>query len=127
MFTMIKEGQLITAKTIHTSNGVFDSTSTEAPEGWTIVADAEINPVSEVDIAGVPIVITALQGEMVIAATGKAVEYQTFVESLPFLQRSIWMRQTHWRIDDPLIVMGASELGLDKAAIDALFTQAASL
>ena len=71
-------------------------------------------------------VITALQGEMAIEAAGKSAEYQAFVESLPFLARSNWMRQTHWRIDDPLIIAGASEIGVGDMLHD-LFTQAAGL
>ena len=71
-------------------------------------------------------VITALQGETAIAAAGKAPEYRAFVESMPFLERSIWMRKTHWHITDPLIIAGASAIGAGEMLQD-LFTQASKL
>lgn len=68
MFVKIENGVLITAKTVHTPMGVFNSDSAEAPDGWSIVADTEVSPADEMDNNGVPQIFTARQARRALNA-----------------------------------------------------------
>lgn len=127
MFVKIENGVLITAKTVHTPMGVFNSDSAEAPDGWSIVADTEVSPDDEMDNNGVPQIVTARQARRALNAAGLLDDIDAALATMPRDAQIEWDWAHEIRRDSPLIAGVASGLGLDKAAIDALFTQASKL
>jgi hypothetical protein len=127
MFARINEGQLITARTIYTAQGVFDSNSVAAPDGWHIVADTDTPPIDGVNAEGVPQAVTARQARLALNAAGLITDVEAALSAMPKSAQIEWQYAHEIRRDSPLIAAVASMLGLDDAAIDALFAQAATL
>ena len=128
MLTAVINGQLITANTVHLPDGtVLDSNSTNLPEGWSIVADIDATPLEAVDANGVPQVVTARQARLALNAAGLLGNIEAALATMPRDAQIEWDYAHEIRRDSPLIAAVASGLGLDKAAIDALFAQASKM
>ena len=128
MLTAVINGQLITANTVHLPDGtVLDNSSTSLPDGWSIVADIDTTPLETVDANGIPQAVTARQARHALSAAGLLDNIDAALATMPRDAQIEWQFAHEIRRDSPLIAAVASGLGLDKAAIDALFTQASKL
>ena len=128
MLTAVINGQLVTANTVHLPDGtVLDNNSTSLPDGWSIVADIDTTPIDAVDASGVPQAVTARQARRALNAAGLLDNIDAALATMPRDAQIEWEYAHEIRHDSPLIAGVASGLGLDKAAIDELFTQASKL
>ncbi len=128
MLTAVINGQLITANTVHLPDGtVLDNNSTSLPDGWSIVADIETTPLEAVDANGIPQIVTARQARLAINTAGLLDNIDAALATMPRDAQIEWQFASEISRGSPLIAGVASGLGLDKAAIDALFAQAAKL
>ena len=128
MLTAVINGQLITANTVHLPDGtVLDNNSADLPEGWSIVADIDPTPLDAVDASGIPQSVTARQARRALSAAGLLDNIDAALATMPRDAQIEWYYAHEIRRDSPLIAAVASGLGIDKAAIDALFTQASKL
>jgi hypothetical protein len=78
-----------------------------------------------------PQVVTMRQARLALLAEGKLNDVETAIESLPSPQKEAakieWEYSTEVRLDSELVKQLAPGLGLDDAALETLFTQAATL
>ncbi len=81
--------------------------------------------------APVPQVVTMRQARLALLQIGKLADVETAIESLPSPQKEAakieWEYSTEVRLDSDLVKQLAPGLGLDDAALETLFTQAATL
>lgn len=75
----------------------------------------------------VPQVISPRQARRALASAGLLAQVEALVAQQPENVRIDWEYAIEIRRDDPTLTALAAGLGLDDAALDALFTQAASL
>ena len=71
--------------------------------------------------------VTALQGLLAIDEAGLSAHYQSWAASADrtFAERAYIDKATHWNRDDPVLIAGATALGLTSEQIDGLFVIAA--
>ncbi len=74
-----------------------------------------------------PTVVTRRQARLALHAAGLLDDVETAVAGGPAELRITWQDATEWHRDDPYLAAIATALGLNAAAIDALFVQAAAL
>lgn len=90
--------------------------------------DAHINPPV---VTAVPSIVTMRQARLALLADGKLAAVETAINALPEPQRSAarieWDYSSEVHRDRAFVQMLGAALGLDSDALDALFTQAASL
>ena len=128
MLTAVINGQLITANKVHLPNGTaLDNNSASLPDGWSIVADIDTTPLDAVDASGIPQIVTARQARLALNAAGLLDDIDAALATMPRDAQIEWDWAHEIRRDSQLIAGVASGLGLDKAAIDELFTQASKL
>lgn len=77
----------------------------------------------------IPQEVTALQGLLAIDGAGLSSAYDSWANdpSRTFAEKAFISKAQTWRRDDPVLLAGATELGLDSIAIDGLFVAAAKL
>ena len=117
------------------------------PEGQSAVALSDDSPVvigwsySGTDFAAppappavpapVPFSVTKRQGRLALLAAGKLSAVTDAIAALPSPQKDEaqieWDDATSYERASPFVAMLAEKIGLDDAALDALFTQAATL
>ena len=75
----------------------------------------------------IPQRVTALQGLLAIDEAGLSAQYQSWAASADrtFAERAYIDKATHWNRDDPVLIAGATALGLTSEQIDGLFVIAA--
>lgn len=77
----------------------------------------------------VPKSVPALYGLLALSNAGLASAYTAWAEdsARTFEERAFLTRAITWRRDNPVLQAGATALGLDAGALDALFVAAAAL
>jgi len=80
-------------------------------------------------ISPVPSQVSALQGLLAINAAGLSGAYTAWAasESRTFAEKAFIDKATHWRRTDPVLLSGATALGLTSDQIDQLFISASAL
>jgi protein-disulfide isomerase-like protein with CxxC motif len=80
---------------------------------------------------GIPAQVTKRQGRLALLAAGKLTAVTDAIAALPSPQREEagieWNDATNYERSSPFVAMLAEQVGLDDAALDALFTAAATL
>jgi len=76
----------------------------------------------------VPQSVTALQGLLAIDEAGLSEQYQSWAQSSSreFAERAYIDKALHWKRTDPVLIAGATALGLTSDQLDALFISAAA-
>jgi len=76
----------------------------------------------------IPQRVTALQGLLAIDEAGLSAAYQAWAQSpsREFAERAYIDKALHWNRTDPVLIAGATALGLTSAQLDALFVSAAA-
>lgn len=76
----------------------------------------------------VPAAVSKAQAQMALFNSGLLDRVETIVRDHPYRPVRIWYEGANeWRRDNPYVMALASDLGLDEAAVDALFIAAAKL
>jgi len=83
---------------------------------------------SRVPVNAAPQRVTALQGLLAIDEAGLSSAYQAWATSpsREFAERAYIDKALHWNRTDPVLIAGATALGLTSAQLDALFVSAAA-
>jgi hypothetical protein len=100
-------------------NGVVVQMSEQESAAW--VASLPVpNPI--------PQRVTALQGLLAIDEAGLSAEYQAWAQSASreFAERAYIDKALHWNRNDPVLIAGATALGLTAEQLDTLFVSAAA-
>ena len=89
------------------------------------VADLEA---SRIPADTIPQRVTALQGLLAIDEAGMATQYQAWAASpsREFAELAYIDKALHWNRTDPVLIAGATALGLTSDELDALFVSAAT-
>ena len=76
----------------------------------------------------IPQRVTALQGLLAIDEAGLSSSYQAWAQSpsREFAERAYIDKALHWNRTDPVLIAGATALGLTAEQLDALFVSAAA-
>ena len=77
----------------------------------------------------VPSQVSALQGLLAINAAGLSEAYSAWASSgeRTFAERAFIDKATHWKRTDPVLLSGATALGLTSDQVDQLFISASAL
>jgi hypothetical protein len=83
---------------------------------------------SRIPVDTIPQRVTALQGLLAIDEAGMATQYQAWATSpsREFAERAYIDKALHWDRTDPVLIAGATALGLTSDELDALFVSAAT-
>jgi hypothetical protein len=83
----------------------------------------------EPDANPVPQEVTALQALKALDAAGMSAAYEAWANDpgRTFLERAFINRATHWLRADPVLLSGASAIGISEAQLDGLFRLADTL
>ena len=83
----------------------------------------------EPDANPVPQEVTALQAMKALDAAGMSAAYEAWANSpdRTFLERAFISREQTWRRYDPLLISGATAIGISDAQLDDLFRLADTL
>lgn len=105
---------------IKSVNGVPVEMTPEEAAAW-VASLPTANPV--------PQRVTALQGLLAIDQAGLSSDYQAWANDAArtFSERAYIDKAQHWNRTDPVLIAGATALGLTEEQIDELFTAAAAL
>jgi len=102
----------------------------EVEQGWTY-ADGVFSAPPAPPPPGPPTVVTMRQARLALLGAGKLDDVAAAIAGLPSPQKEAaqieWEYSTEVKRDSALVTQLAPALGLDEAALDALFTQASTL
>jgi hypothetical protein len=101
-------------------NGVPVQMTQEEQDAW-LASLPVTNPV--------PAQVSALQGLLAINAAGLSEAYSAWALSgeRTFAERALIDKATHWKRTDPVLLSGATALGLTSEQVDQLFISASAL
>lgn len=77
----------------------------------------------------VPQEVDVIQALKALDAAGLAPAFEAWASApeRTFIERAFINRTAHWRRDDPILIAGATAIGISSAQLDELFTLAATL
>ena len=101
-------------------NGVPVQMTQEEQDAWIASLSAH---------SSVPSQVSALQGLLAINAAGLSEAYSEWASSgdRTFAERAFIDKATHWKRTDPVLLSGATALGLTSEQVDQLFISASAL